>query len=232
MLPVLSMCSQCAQWVFGPLSPVILFCTHRESPSITLWDIQTGGLVHTFTLTMEATDTAISLNGRYLACGLSDGTVNTWEVANRTGGPAFESGSLIACLCWLAPEEQLMVVNGASLHIRDIASGSVLICSFEMQGPVRGAAYSQKLDRLAIVTSSGAESSITIINPQVHAPPASHRHHRCASSASRRPQTPTPPDSHRFHQRLSLGTRAQIPTGHIVNTLRAQATCDSNMPSD
>ena len=31
---------------------------------------------------------------------------------------------------------------------------------------------------------------------------------------------------------LTLGTRAQIPTGHIVNTLRAQATCDSNVPSD
>ena len=31
---------------------------------------------------------------------------------------------------------------------------------------------------------------------------------------------------------LSLGTRAQIPTGHILNTLRAQATCDSNVPSD
>jgi len=31
---------------------------------------------------------------------------------------------------------------------------------------------------------------------------------------------------------MSLGTKAQIPTGHIVNTLRAQATCDSNMPSD
>ena len=30
----------------------------------------------------------------------------------------------------------------------------------------------------------------------------------------------------------TLGIRAQIPTGHIVNTLRGQATCDSNMPSD
>ena len=30
----------------------------------------------------------------------------------------------------------------------------------------------------------------------------------------------------------TLGTRAQIPTGHIVNTLRAQATCNSNVPSD
>ena len=32
--------------------------------------------------------------------------------------------------------------------------------------------------------------------------------------------------------RLSLGTRAQIPTGHMVKTLRSQSTCHSNMPSD
>ena len=30
----------------------------------------------------------------------------------------------------------------------------------------------------------------------------------------------------------SLGTRAQIPTGYMVKTLRSQSTCDSNMPSD
>jgi len=37
---------------------------------------------------------------------------------------------------------------------------------------------------------------------------------------------------HKRAQQKTLGTRAQIPTGHIVNTLRAQATCDFNMPSD
>ena len=31
---------------------------------------------------------------------------------------------------------------------------------------------------------------------------------------------------------LTLGTRAQIPTGYMVKTLRSQSTCDSNMPSD
>ena len=35
-----------------------------------------------------------------------------------------------------------------------------------------------------------------------------------------------------MRRRITLGTRAQIPTGHIVKTLRAQATCDSNVPSD
>ena len=31
---------------------------------------------------------------------------------------------------------------------------------------------------------------------------------------------------------FTLGTRAQIPTGYMVKTLRSQSTCDSNMPSD
>ena len=31
---------------------------------------------------------------------------------------------------------------------------------------------------------------------------------------------------------FSLGTRAQIPTGYMMKTLRAQSTYDSNVPSD
>ena len=31
---------------------------------------------------------------------------------------------------------------------------------------------------------------------------------------------------------FTLGTRAQIPTGYMVKTLRSQSICDSNMPSD
>ena len=31
---------------------------------------------------------------------------------------------------------------------------------------------------------------------------------------------------------VTLGTRAQIPTGYMVKTLRSQSTFDSNMPSD
>ena len=31
---------------------------------------------------------------------------------------------------------------------------------------------------------------------------------------------------------FTLGTRAQIPTGYMVKTLKSQSTCDSNMPSD
>ena len=156
----------------------ILFCTHRDTPSITLWDIQTGGLVHTFTLKSEAKDTVISLNGRYLACALSDGSANFWEVASRTGGPIFGSGSPITGVCWLAPEERLMVADEASIHIRDVVTGSVLVENFKIQDSVYGAAYSRKLNQLAIVTSSEAESTITIIDAQTGRFSASSRFRR------------------------------------------------------
>ena len=160
------------QTMAGSLDGSILFCTHRNSPSVTVWDIQTGGLVHTFTSSMEARDTAVSLNGRYLACGLPDGTVNVWEVANRTGGLAFGSDSPITCLCWLAPEERLMVANGVSVHIRDVTTGTILVHSFNVNGPVCGATYSQKFNQLAVVTSWGADNSITIIDAQTGTPSA------------------------------------------------------------
>ena len=143
----------------------VLFCTHRDSHLATLWDIQTGGLIHTFVLRGEAKDSAISLRGRYLACGLSDGSVDFWAVANRTEGPVFGSGSPITRLCWLAPEEQLMVANEASVYIRDVVAG-ITLRRFETRDPVHDAVYFHKLNQLAVMTRSGAESIITIINHQ------------------------------------------------------------------
>ena len=78
-------------------------------------------------------------------------------------GPAFESGSLVTHLCWLAPEEQLMVASEAVVHIHDIITGRVLH-RFSMSDPVSGVAYSQKLNQLAI--AAGSDGTITIIDPQ------------------------------------------------------------------
>ena len=140
----------------------ILFCIHRKSPTITLWDIQTGGLIHTFALMRPAVSAAISLKGRYFACGSSDGSVNFWEVANKTEGPAFSGGSSTDHLCWLAPEEQLMVAEATSVRIRDVITGRDLY-NFRTDDPICDAVYSEKLDRLAIATTSGAAESIIII---------------------------------------------------------------------
>ena len=45
-----------------------------------------------------------------------------------------------------------MVASGASVHIQDTITGNVLVHSFNIQDPVCGAAYFQKLNQLAVVT--------------------------------------------------------------------------------
>lgn len=143
-----------------------IFCTHQSNPSITMWDIQTGGLIHTFMSKSRVIAAAISLEGRYLACGLFDGSVHSWEVANRMECSTFGGGFPVTHLCWLVPEEQLLVVNLSSLHIWDVVTGTALY-TLSMPGPVCGTAYSQKLDQLVVATaSSGAKSIITTIDPR------------------------------------------------------------------
>ena len=52
-----------------------LFFAH--SLSVTMWDVQTGGLIHTFTTLAEVNDIAVSASGDHIACGSSDGSTVT-----------------------------------------------------------------------------------------------------------------------------------------------------------
>ena len=146
----------------------MLFCAHQQL-SITVWDIQTGGLVHTFVPEWRAEDIAVSLTGRYLACGLSDGSVKIWEVANKAEVSNFNSGSPAVHLCWLEPAEQLAVASEESVRVWDVLTGKALR-SFVLKGSIRGVAYSQKLNKFAIVTTSEAESVITFVDSQTRTP--------------------------------------------------------------
>ena len=148
----------------GSVDGSILFCTHQQ-PSITSWDVQTGGLIHTFTLEEKTEVTAISTKGRYIARGLSDGSVRVWDVAKNAEGGALWSGSPVSQLCWLEEEEHLAVAKQASVHIWDIVSGSTLR-RFATQDPIRGVLYSQNLNQLAVITTSEARDAITIIHSQ------------------------------------------------------------------
>ena len=141
----------------------LLFCIH-QAPSITLWDTQTGGLIHTFVLEQKVENAAISLEGRYLAGGFPDGSVKIWEIANKVEGVEIQSGSPVTHICWLEPGKHLVVVGEVSVSVWDIDDGKVLH-HFEMHGAACDAVYSPKLDRLAILTASEAESTITIIYP-------------------------------------------------------------------
>ena len=103
-----------------------LFCAHQES-SITLWGIQTGGLIRAFALTEGIRRFEVSLKGRYLACGFSSAPVKVLEVKNRVGNVAIRDLSQNTTLfCWLAPEEQLAINVGESVHIWDVVAGGIV----------------------------------------------------------------------------------------------------------
>ena len=132
----------------------LLVCTHSGRHLITLWDFQTGGLVQSFILQGEVKHTAVSLKGRYLACETSKRAVNFWETASRQQHPdpleQFEGNTP----CWLAPEELIMVVDGRSVYIRNVATKGLPIRKFDVSAPVHSAVYSQIFDRLVIMSPS------------------------------------------------------------------------------
>ena len=154
------------QAISGSPSGSILFCAHK-TPSITVWDIQTGGLIHTFILGRGAEDIGVSLMGRYLACGLSDGSVEVWEVAEKMGDAAIWASAPVTCFCWLEPEELLVVSTRALARVCDVVAGTVLH-SFTILHPIHHMVYSRKLNQLAIMASSesGSQNTVAIIDPQ------------------------------------------------------------------
>ena len=150
------------QAIAGSPDGSILFCA-QKTPSITAWDMQTGGLIHTFVMEQDAPDIAVSSNGRYLACGLSDGSVEVLEVADQMEGTTVWTSSPATCFCWLEPEEHLAVSTGPLVRIWDIVTGTVLR-HVPIQYPVHHMVYSQKIDKLAIMASSTSGRVMTLIN--------------------------------------------------------------------
>ena len=167
-----------SQAIRGSPDGSILFCAHKK-PSITVWDMQTGGLIHTIDLEHSAEDIAISLKGRYLACQFSYLSVKVWEVANKMDGVVVWTRSPVTGFCWLDPEERFVVSTRTLVRIWDIVTGT-LLHSYTERYPVNHMIYSQKFDRLAIMASSAPESTITIIDPHTGAT-ASHPIHQTFS---------------------------------------------------
>ena len=159
------------QAIRGSPDGSILFCAHK-TPSITAWDMQTGGLIHTFVLERNAKDIDVSSKGHYLACGLFGVSVEVWDVPNKIQGATIRTRSPGAHFCWLKPEEWLAVSTAASVIIRDVVAGTVLH-SYTIRSPVHRMVYSQKFNQLATLASSAPGSAITIIDPQT-GPSTSH----------------------------------------------------------
>ena len=91
----------------------ILFFAH--SFSVTMWDVQTGGLIHTFTTQSTITDIAISLTGDNIACGSSDGSITSWNVHTKEC-KGFGNGEPVVTICWFSPTE-LVALTQSSVYI-------------------------------------------------------------------------------------------------------------------
>ena len=97
----------------------ILFFAH--SYSVTMWDVQTGGLTHTFTTRSKIEDIAVSPIGDRIACGSSDGSVAFWNIHTKKEGEGFGNGQPVVTIHWVSPLE-LAVATQGGVYFRDIAT--------------------------------------------------------------------------------------------------------------
>ena len=109
-----------AEKVHGSPHGSILFAVH--SLSITMWDVQTGGLIHTFTTPSKINDTAVSTTGDHIACGLSDGTVVSWDIHTKEEIRDSGNGQPVEAILWLSSAE-LAIATRSSIYVWDFTSG-------------------------------------------------------------------------------------------------------------
>ena len=126
----------------------ILFFAH--SFSVTMWDVQTGGLIHTFTTQSQINDITVSTTGDYLACGLSSGFIILWNTQNKKEGKGFGDSQPVVTTCWLSPEV-LAVATQNSLYIYNISVGETLD-SLPIPGSVWGMVFLEDKSKFLVGT--------------------------------------------------------------------------------
>jgi WD40 repeat protein len=126
--------------ILGSLDGSALFFAH--SYSVTMWDVQTGGLTHSFTTQCEVTDIGISTTGDHIACGSSDGPVAFWNIRTKEEGKSFGNGQTVVAIHWISPQKLAVGTHG-SVYTHNIATGTSLKY-FSIFGRLRGMVYSPR----------------------------------------------------------------------------------------
>jgi hypothetical protein len=132
-----------------------LFFAH--SHSVTMWDVQTGGLTHTFTTRSEITDIAVSTTGDHIACGSSDGRVTLWNIHTKEEGKCFGSSQPVGAIRWLSFQE-FAVATQSCVCICNITTGKAL-AKTSTPGHVWGMVCLANGHRLVVGTSQPGEGA-------------------------------------------------------------------------
>ena len=114
-----------------------------------MWDIQTGGLIHTFTKS-EVNDIAVSTSGDHIACGSSNDSVAFWNIRTKKEGKNFGNGQPVVTICWMSPQK-LAVATHNSLYICNITAGETLD-SLSLPNHVWGMVYFGDEDEFLVGT--------------------------------------------------------------------------------
>ena len=123
----------------------MLFFVH--SSSVTMWDVQTGGLIHTFTTLSKIDDIAVSTT--HLAYSSSGSSfVTFWNIRTKVEGKHSWDDQPVITICWLLPQK-LAVATQTSVYVHDIIVGEVL-GRFSFPGHVWGMVYLEDVDEFLI----------------------------------------------------------------------------------
>jgi len=126
-----------------------LFFAH--SSSVTMWDVQTGGFIHTFTTKSVVNDIAVSTSGDYIACGSSDGSVRFWNTRTKKESKAFRNRQPVVTICWSSPQK-LAIATRNTLCIHSVTTGGTLD-SLSFPNRVWGMVYLVDRDEFLVGTS-------------------------------------------------------------------------------
>ena len=132
-----------------------LFFAH--SRSVTMWDVQTGGLTHTFTTRSEITDIAVSTTGDHIACGSSDGRVTLWNIHTKEEGKCFGNSQPVGAIRWLSFQE-FAVATQSCVCVCNITTGKAL-AKTSTSGHVWGMVCLANGHRLVVGTSQPGEGA-------------------------------------------------------------------------
>ena len=104
----------------------ILFFSH--SYSVTMWDVQTGGLIHTFTTQSGINDIAVSTTGDHIACGLSNGSIVFWNIHTKEENRCSGDGQPIVSIHWPSSLELIIATQNSVYYICDITVNKISNC--------------------------------------------------------------------------------------------------------